>query len=352
VTRLRQLRTAHLRGTRRLTSSISGWRQQVSAKTRLADDCDMIVSTASRHSDPAWHGQRGQVIPGQDVAGYLARQVADAMASAGSYVAATWRGLRLGFDAERQWRNIRPFATIRAGGASLTVELNPAWIAKGQHWRIEKEIKSAVGDAGRRFARLRAEAEDLSKRIADAGKRVGEPFPHAAELEAARARRDAIEQSIRDTAAPQDNDGEPIADLSDELASADDREAAEVYAIDTIDATDDTGRILLSSIQSLPERAAPAAGAAVTVAEPALPTRPDRRQLVVAQLDGTAEPLFALPAAPPPCEQPARPRRPRRPATQGAHEQVIQPALFDFPAESPAPTRASADQAGRQARRR
>ena len=365
VTRLRQLATAHSRGTRRLTDSISGWRQQISAKNRMAGDCDLVVTTVARNGDLAWYDQRGQVIAGHDAAGYLARQVVNAMASTGTYAAVSWRGLRIGFDAERHWRDIKPFATIRAGGACLTAGLNPAWTAKGQHWRIEKESQSAVADAGRISRRLRAEVEDLAKRIADASKRVGEPFPHTTELEAARARRDAIEQAIRDTATPQGTDGERIPGLSKEPASLDGLESAEAYAIEAIDAADDTGRITLSSVQSWSEETVqpPEDTAAEPVIladpEPSAPARPVKNPAFLAQLDGTAEPLFVLPRPPPDSraaaaadQAAARPRKPRRPVSQTASGEAIQAALFDLPAPNSASPRASADQPKHPARRR
>src|SRR5260221_3343203 len=101
--------------------------------------------------------------------------------------------------------------------------------------------------------RLRGEAAGLATRIADDSKRVFEPCPHTAEREGARARRDAIEQAIRDTATPQGTDGEWTPGLSKEPSSLDGFESAEAYAIDPIDAADDTGRITLSSVQSWSE---------------------------------------------------------------------------------------------------
>src|SRR5260370_22910439 len=106
--------------------------------------------------------------------------------------------------AERRWRQIPRVPTNYAGKASLTAELNPAWTGKGQHWRIEQEITALTGSAAGTAHRLRGEIEDLRQRIADANRRIGEPFPHAAELEASRVRRDAIDPAIRDPARPQD----------------------------------------------------------------------------------------------------------------------------------------------------
>jgi hypothetical protein len=204
VTRLRHLATAHVRATRRLENSVTSWQQQITAKTRLAGTCDRIAAAWQAHPGPAWHDHMGTVIPGCDVPASLARLARDAMASAG-YGTVSWRGLHISFSAERKWQQIIPVATIRAGAASLPVELNAAWTVKGQPWRIEKEITSTASQTAAAAQRLRDEADDLRQRTADATRRIGEPFPQAAELEAARARRDAIEQAIREAAAPQDD---------------------------------------------------------------------------------------------------------------------------------------------------
>ena len=85
-------------------------------------------------------------------------------------------------------------ATISVGLSDLPVEFNPAWTEKGQHWRIEKEITDRIDGAAAKAERLRREIGDLEQRVADAARRIAEPFPRAAELEAARSRRDGIEQ--------------------------------------------------------------------------------------------------------------------------------------------------------------
>ena len=218
VTRLRHLATAHVRATRRLENSVASWQQQIAGKTRLADTCDRIAAAWQDHPGPVWHDQTGTVIPGCDVPASLARLARDAMASAG-YGTVNWRGLHISFSAERKWKQIIPVATMRAGAASLPVELNAAWTVKGQHWRIEKEVTSIASETMSAAQRLRDEADDLRQRTADATRRIGEPFPQAAELETARARRDAIEQAIRDAAAPQD-DLTPSQDADPDLAGA------------------------------------------------------------------------------------------------------------------------------------
>ncbi len=218
VTRLRHLATAHTRATRRLEGSVTSWQQQIAGKTRLASTCDRIAATCQDHPDPAWLDHLDYRIPGHDVPATLARLAREAMASA-AYGAVSWRGLHISFSAERKWRQITPVATISAGSASLPVELNAAWTVKGQHWRIEKEITSSADGAAAEAGRLRGEIEDLQQRIADATRRIGEPFPQAAELEAARARRDAIEQDIRDAAAPQD-DADAAPGHDEDLADA------------------------------------------------------------------------------------------------------------------------------------
>ena len=177
VTRLRHLATAHVRAIRRLESSIAGWQQQSSAKTRLVYTLDRVAAAYQENPDPAWRDQRGNAIPGYDLASCLARLCREAMASTG-YGAVRWRGLYINFSAEQKWRQITPIATIAADHtASVPVELNAAWTAKGQYWRIEKEITAFIAGAATAAGTARMEIEDLRRRISDATRRTGEPFP-------------------------------------------------------------------------------------------------------------------------------------------------------------------------------
>ncbi len=392
VTRLRQLATAHTRATRRLAHSITGWEQQIAAKTRRADDCDRIASTGRDHPDQAWYDHLRRAIPEPEVAGYLARLTSETMAFAGGYSSLSWRGLHISVRADRKWRAITPVATVSAGAADLTVELNPAWTAKGQHWRIEKEIRTAVDGAAGTARWQRDDIDDLRQRVTDAAKRIGEPFPHAAELETARARRDAIEQEIRDAAAPHeadvsvrdghDHDTASSHEVPD-LAGADDAELVTITPVltwpETTASIDDIagdGHGLATSVapDNPPDAAAeqPLAAAAATSepsvaagelaviaagsqprevdpitpveappGEPRAPVRAVMNPVSVASLDDAAEPLFPLPATPPGqpaagkasrARRPARPRGARRAAAQvAACDGAVQPALFDLP---------------------
>jgi hypothetical protein len=160
------------------------------------------------------------VIPDRDVAACLARLAREAIVPAAACASVSWRGLHISFSAQRQWRQVVLAATISAGYASLPVELSQAWTSKGQHWRIEKEITARIDGAAATARRLRDDIQDLQRRAADATRRSGEPFPQAAELEAARARRDAIEQDIRDAAAPPQDDNAAAPPGDDDLAAA------------------------------------------------------------------------------------------------------------------------------------
>ena len=374
VTRLRHLATAHTRATRRLESSITSWQQQITAKTRHADTLDRLAATYREHPDPAWRDQRGNVIPSPDTATCLARLCRDAMASSG-YGMVLWRGLRISFSAERKWRQITPIATISAGTASLLIELNPAWTVKGQYWRIEKELTASADGAAAAAQRLRREIEDLRQRVTDATRRTGEPFPQAADLEAARARRDAIQQDIRDAAAaPEDGTGGelPGAAMDDALAMA---------------GMDSTQEVTFTPARISPQITVPAenaghagsldspAGPASAVSPPAVTSEPRPapahageehppeasvprvamqpslpsagHPALVASLDAPVEPLFALPlTAPeqpagqiPRARRPARPRGPRRKQAQAAARDNVQGALFDLPPPTPEPAR-------------
>ncbi len=361
VTRLRQLATGHVRAARRLAGSVTGWEQQIAAKTRLAADSDRITATVSRNTDPAWYDHRHHAIPSDGVATELAHLVGQAVDGTG-YPAARWRGLLISFTAERRWRELAATATISIGGSALTADLNPAWTAKGQQWRIEKTIKDVIEEAQHHAARMRDDIADLRQRIADANKRIGEPFPHAAELETARARRDAIDQAIRDAATPS-RETQPAAEADESTA------AAEVYQIETVDPGDDGERITITTAQLWTEPAAPRSErpkvAASATPEPESPcpaghTRgldqiaPDQRPageleapvratkhpVSLAQLDGAAEPLFDLPA-PAATRLPARPVRRRHNSPAAGREPASQPALFDLPSEATGPARAS-----------
>jgi N12 class adenine-specific DNA methylase len=398
VMRLRHLATGHVRATRRLANSIASWEQQIAGKTQHAGTCERIAAVARDHPDPAWHDQLGRSIPADDVAAHLARLAREAMASStGTYETATWRDLHLHFTTGRKWRQIIPVATISAGYADLSVELNAAWTAKGQYWRIEKEIKSEIDGTAAAAERLRNEIDDLQHRIADATRRTGEPFPHAAELEAARARRDTIEQDIRDAAAPQDDDPASPSPLDDlVLAGMDDiQDVTFTQAMISPAVSAGPEASAGQSEQSSPETAetpmeppAPEP-AADTDAEPA--DEPDRRSpgaaykpeqlpglqavdgveakagdqsaagerpaprlpishpALLARLDCEPDALFPLPV--PPTDAGIRSSRPRRARPRGtrrkaaqlaAHDLAVQPTLFDLPPADPEPARARA----------
>jgi hypothetical protein len=289
-----------------------------------------------------------------------------------------------------------PIATLRAGVASLAVELNPAWTAKGQYWRIEKEITASAKGADAAAERLRGEIEDLRRRVADATRRTGEPFPQAASLETARARRDAIQQEIRDAAAPpEDDSGEP-GPVHDDLLGAAMDDALALAGMDSAQEVTFTPAMIspqnarpaedaenagsLDSPPDLPD-AAPAlsvlsetgsmpAHAELTQAEPApaerghppgpaaasraavKPSRPPTgRPALLASLGGPVEPLFALPVTAPEqagegqiprTHRAARPRGMRRRPAQAAARDHVQGALFDLPPPGAEPARPTA----------
>jgi N12 class adenine-specific DNA methylase len=387
VTRLRQLASGHTRATRRLADSVRAWEQQITAKTSLADDCDRIAATVRGQPDPVWHDDLYQPIPADEVPARLAHLTSQALSSA-CYQTITWRGVRVSVAAERQWRQITAVATISAGSARLTADLNPAWTMKGQHWRIEKELTTQILGATAEAEQLRSDIEDLRHRVADATRRVAEPFPRAAELEAARARRDAIEQAIRDAATPVgDSNGEPPTShdpaatessaLSEVTRWADGQEIihfslATVWPpISIVGATEpahspmrapEDGEPLPVGGDDLPrqtnDRRQAVLPPAATVTRPleeqlpidgirqsgppsgaSVPSRPRyRRPAALAQADWTAEPLFPIPAQEPKPDGGQRnPRRlPRRrarrtPAQIAAGDLAVQAALFDVP---------------------
>ena len=343
VLRLRHLSTAHVRATRRLSGSIAGWEQQITSKSRLADACARISAVARDHHDPAWRDQFGHPIPEPEVATRLAHLAQEAMASTGSNVMVTWRGLRITFSAQRGWRQIIPVAVVSAGAADLTVELNPAWTMKGQHWRVEKQIRSDIDDTAATAGQLRGEIEDLRKRISDASRRLGEPCPQAAELEAARLRRDGIEQAIRDAAAPQD----------DQAAVAANQELAVIDVDDSYQVTFTPAKVSPPAGEQVAVRPESALSGNLSAADPrdlpSLAAHPAQ----LASLDWESEPLFSLFEEPLRTVSHRRAPRPRTARPKGTCNRVaqiagrdapVQAALFDVPqAESergPAPARA------------
>jgi len=408
VTRLRQLATAHTRATRRLAGSVEAWQRQAVAKTQIAGTWARIADQARAGTDLTWRDQAGRLIPGDHVAAHLARLTEEAMAPDPAYQSANWRGLRISFSAERGWRQATPVATISAGPAGVPVGLNAAWTAKGQHWRIEKEITTAIAGAAATAEVLRGEIGDLRQRAADANRRISEPFPQAAELEAARARRDAIEQDIRDAAAPKDDstgspdghDGLADAAVHDALAIAGMHDAAMAGTVAADEITfvpamisprtaaltgdgwraDQPSAWAAAQDDPVPapggepagtpaqggggEPGQPAVGqdgssgclparAVVTAAEitpgdQTAPPRPVTRPGFLARRDLTAEPLFSLPAA---AQRPAagaargqRAAQPRAARRAAAQDNSAQPALFDLLPQAPEPGGAARDQ--------
>jgi len=385
VTRLRQLATGHTRAARRLAGSVTAWQQQIGAKTRLADTWDRIAATARGRGGEGWRDHLRNPIPSDAVPGHLGMLAEQALASAG-YASATWRGLHISFSAERNWRQVLPVATISAATDSLAVELNPAWTAKGQHWRIERELTTRVDGAAAEAERLHGDIEDLRQRAADATTRISEPFPQSAELEAARARRDAIEQQIRDAAAPtgdgtdapsggaDDRDARvTIDDLA--LTGLDSDHEVTVFTAETAFAfTPDTAFAPHPAISTAADSAGSAsvnepAGEAgpvlvpasargeVVVPEPAQAGPPAMGTVLPGEPAEDPEPLFVLPE-PAPRRAPGggRPRAPRpsgrspakRTAPQlAANDGAAQPALFDLP---PIPATAPGRKPGRGGR--
>jgi N12 class adenine-specific DNA methylase len=357
VLRLRHLATAHVRATRRLSGSIAGWEQQIAGKSRLADTCARIAAVARDHPDPAWRDRLGRPVADPEVATHLAHLARDAMASTDSSAMVTWRGLRVTFSARRRWRQVNPVAVVSAGAADLSVELNPGWTMKGQHWRVEKQIRSDIDDTAAAAVRLRDEIDDLRKRISDASRRLGEPFPQAAELEAARVHRDVIEQAIRDAAAPQDDQADVTADYEPATSGADDTYQVTFTPAMVSPATGSqdpatVGELEPGSLSSAdPPEQLPnielttEAGHPVPDEAVASPLRVSSRPRPVhpvqlARLDWEAEPLFSLPEETPRTVSSRRTSRPRaarpkstrnRVAQIAGHDRPVQAALFDAP---------------------
>jgi N12 class adenine-specific DNA methylase len=316
VTRLRQLATGHTRAVRRLDASAAAWRQQIAARTRLAGTCDQIAATASDHPDRTWRDRRRGPIPTTDVATYLGELAGQAVAGEG-FGLATWRGLRVTFSAERSWRQLLPVANVSAGLADLRVEFNPAWLQKGQHWRIEKELAERINGAAAQAGKLRSEMSNLQQRVDDAERRIAQPFPQAAELEAARSRRDQIEQQIRDAAAIPADEPDPSSGAGGGMDGDTDRASLGYTGLNG-----DHEVTFFNPTAFLP-------------AEPAAPPA----EPVAA---GEPEPLFDLPEQAVVADRPRTARRKRTsrgPAQLAALDSGTQAALFDLPPQSQAPAR-------------
>jgi N12 class adenine-specific DNA methylase len=209
VARLRSLSTGHVRGIRRLEDSVRAWQSQIRGKTELAEACDAVAQTAGEAPDQVWRNGPYTAIAEADVPAHLAGLVDQAITSRYGVEVVHWRGLRIAFSSQKTWRELVPVATVSAGYRDLTVDLKQSWTASGQHWRIVKEITACIDGAPDRSRALREEAQELRHRVDDATRRIAEPFPYAAQLEAARTRRDAIDAEILAAAAP-DRDDSPV----------------------------------------------------------------------------------------------------------------------------------------------
>jgi hypothetical protein len=237
--------------------------------------------------------------------------------------------------ADRKWRQVAVGAMITAGvSSSITAELNPAWTAKGQHWRIEREIRAAIDGATDTAQRARDDIADLRHRISEANRRISEPFPHAAELETARNRRDDIEQQIRDAATPPeetgDADGTPgkaeaaaRADLGlaseaawpePAVAGDDDREEYTIIPVTTwpeaTSANDnpaDPGQVVTLTAPPPLDEAAVEGDQVVILTAPSLPGEAEASPALPVpflfdEAEADADPAFTLPVSPLPDE--------------------------------------------------
>jgi N12 class adenine-specific DNA methylase len=370
VTRLRQLAAGHSRGVRRLSDSVAGWRQQAAGRARLAGAWQDIADQAARYAEPGWQDDAGNHVAAGDVAGFLAGLAERGLSGPGHPVARR-RGLRIAFSARRDWRQEACVATISAGRAELPVEFSPSWVQKGQHWRIEKELADRVTGAAGQAERLREQVAELETRVADAQRRMAEPFPRAAELEAARVRRDQIEQQIRE-AATVPGDGEKPAPAAGIVPDR----AAERRHADLGLAGLGEGHEVVVFTPEIAHEWASSAEALLVVPDGAAesgttgPLADDLDRGVPGQWlsrdaggsngyvkfagggvpAGEPETLFALPesAAPDPVQRPAKHRRPRRGTAQlAALDTPTQPALFDLPAPPAARPARSSPQANK-----
>ena len=202
VKRLTSLATSHQRAQRRLRSDIQTFTMQASAATVTADALEAVAKcAAANHKDAPWRDPHGNVIAKDDETALLGALAERTIAKGYCDGAMRWRELSIDFTASKQWRDTDLTGRITAAGRHrITVPLNAAWAAKGQHWRIRDAIATAVNDAHRVAAETRENVRTLAQRIAENEAALGQPFPDEGALDAARARRALLEATVRNQA--------------------------------------------------------------------------------------------------------------------------------------------------------
>jgi len=202
VKRLTSLTTNHQRTQRRLRSDIQTLTMQAAAATNTVDALDGVAETATQNlDDTRWRDTRGNPVLKDDEIAPLGALAESTIAKGYCDGAMQWRGLTIDFTATKQWRDTELAARVTAADRHrITVPLNVAWAAKGQHWRIRDAIATAVDEAHLTAAATRENIDVLKQRVTENEAALGQPFADADALDEARTRRAVLETAIREQA--------------------------------------------------------------------------------------------------------------------------------------------------------
>ncbi|THA65353.1 hypothetical protein E6R60_33075 [Streptomyces sp. A0642] len=167
--------------------------------------------------DDTWRTADGRLIDPEDVAGVLAQTAQGSKPTLDLDAGYRWRGLNVGFTwiRRQQFNSVayESWAHLVAGEHQVDVRLNLPWFGKGQSWRIVKALSEAADEAVIRPDEIEQKLAKQRAALEDTRSHIGRPFDRRAELEDVRARKEALEAQISDSAVSsgdESQDGPPF----------------------------------------------------------------------------------------------------------------------------------------------
>ncbi|KAA2261520.1 hypothetical protein F0L68_17255 [Solihabitans fulvus] len=196
IRRLRQLASAHSRTQRRLTEEIGNSHELIREREHLVGLLNEMSERIASSGDDVWR-LRDHAVDPDDLPRTLGTLATAAVVDSRTATGLTWRDLEIGFRATRLSSGTALDAVIRlAWNREYAVQLELLWTRKGQQYRIRDEIVNRVTDAASDAAHFKDLISSSRQHIADAERQLGTPFPHAADLATAQARRDALDAEL------------------------------------------------------------------------------------------------------------------------------------------------------------